>query len=265
MSATQKKRIIEGLLASDIVKRGDFTLKSGQKSYYYFNFRNLISHPKLFNKLIEYIGDFIPRKTFDVDRVCGVPLSGIPIATGFFSQFNIPMIIKRPVKKDYGLQNIIDGSYKTGDRVCLIEDVVTTGNSALEIIDELTAEKLNVTKLIILLERSSQENINNPIDNIKSKYPNIDVTVIFQESDFEETLEQKMADTPAYFTHYCNGVFTFLGYNEDEDARIFINMHQNIDFRIDTDTPVYMKNADYYEIINSSGDVIRGGISPLHF
>lgn len=124
-------------------------LKNGQISPYYFDFRKLISYPKLMNSIIQLVS----LNVSGIDRICGVPLSGIPLASHLSIQTQIPMIIKREKPKDHGLNNLIDGVYNHGDSCLVIEDVVTTGSSLYNTVLDLEKNSLVVRKIVVLLDR----------------------------------------------------------------------------------------------------------------
>lgn len=144
--------LIQDLKNVGIVKYGNFTLKSGKQSNIYFNLREIISHPNLLSQ----VGDMIYEKIkhYNFDRLCGVPYTGIPIVTYISQTYNIPMIICKKERKQYGLGGIIDGTYEVGDRIILIDDLITDGKSKMEFIEILENEFLNVNVIAVFLDRS---------------------------------------------------------------------------------------------------------------
>jgi uridine monophosphate synthetase len=145
--------LADELLAAGCVKFGDFTLKSGLKSPIYIDLRRIISYPKL----LEKIGAaYLPLlKDLKFDRIAGLPYAAIPIATTISLQGNYPMIYPRKEVKTYGTKAEIEGEFKTGETVAVIDDLATTGGSKFEAIEKLTAVGLTVKDVVVLVDRQS--------------------------------------------------------------------------------------------------------------
>lgn len=151
-------QIIEQLFAIGSLKVGDFTLKSGQKSPIYIDLRLIISEPKLLAKVSHAIWQ---AHQIEPDLVCGVPYTALPIATVISLEDNIPMVIRRKEAKEYGTKKMVEGIFAPGQKVVIIEDVVTTGMSILETIRDLEAVGLVVTEVLALVnrEQGGEENL----------------------------------------------------------------------------------------------------------
>jgi uridine monophosphate synthetase len=153
-----KEYIKNQLLTNNIIQYGEFTLKSGLKSSIYINLKNLISHPNLLSGINQYLSSFLTSYTNKPNvRLCGVPYGGIPISSGLSLITGIPQILLRKEQKTYGTKKLIEGEYSTGDNVIIIEDVITSGTSVKETIETLTAEGLNVIKVISIVFRGLPE------------------------------------------------------------------------------------------------------------
>lgn len=151
--------IIIELFLAGVIKTGKFKLKSGIESPLYCDFRVLLSYPKLMNAMADLLINEmdITEKTC----VCGVPYGGIPYASVMSSKILVRNLLVRKEQKTYGSKNEIEGSFKCGDVVYLIEDVTTTGESAKATAKILENAGLQVNILTMLDRRMNRD------DNIK--------------------------------------------------------------------------------------------------
>lgn len=134
-----------------IIKFGKFTLKSGIESPFYVDLRPLASDPKILKNLAKYLLEILPSTHFDL--ICGVPYAALPVATAMSLQSDIPLIIKRKEAKTYGTKKLIEGIYEKGQTCLLVEDVITSGKSLIETIDEVEQEDLKVSDIVVVLDR----------------------------------------------------------------------------------------------------------------
>ncbi|MEZ0397319.1 MAG: orotate phosphoribosyltransferase [Anaerolineales bacterium] len=145
--------LADGLLEAGCVQFGEFTLKSGLKSPIYIDLRRLISHPPL---LRQVAAAYLPiLQSLSFDRLAALPYAAIPIATAISLQGNYPMIYPRKEAKDYGTKAEIEGEYRPGETVAVIDDLATTGGSKFEAIEKLTAASLTVRDVVVLIDRQS--------------------------------------------------------------------------------------------------------------
>ena len=93
-------------------------------------------------------------KNEDYTLVCGVPYTALPIATCLSLAHNIPMVMRRKEKKDYGTKQMIEGIFQPGQSCLLLEDVITSGASILETIQELESVNLKIAKVVALIDRN---------------------------------------------------------------------------------------------------------------
>ncbi|GAB1602707.1 uridine 5'-monophosphate synthase-like isoform X1 [Argonauta hians] len=144
------------------VKFGNFTLKSGIQAPIYFDFRVLVSFPKLMNKVSNMMYDRLPAEKKDFTRICGVPYTALPIATCIAVNTNIPMLIKRKEAKDYGTKKMVEGNFEENEKCLIIEDVVTSGSSVIETTQCLRSLGICVSDAIVLLNREQgcEHNLN---------------------------------------------------------------------------------------------------------
>lgn len=147
------RRLAEGLLSAGCVRFGQFTLKSGLQSPIYLDLRQLTGHPAL---LAEAARAYLPiLNGLQFDRLAAIPLAGLPIATAIGLAGGWPLIYPRREAKEYGMRAEIEGSFRPGDQVVVIDDLATTGGSKFEVIARLEAAGLLVKDVVVLIDRQS--------------------------------------------------------------------------------------------------------------
>lgn len=142
--------IISELYNINAIKIGNFTLKNGEKSKYYFNLRNIISYPKILSHIGDEIYKHIPK---NCNMICGVPYGGIPLATYISTKYSIPLILLRKEVKTHGLKNQIDGNIESNNKCFVLEDTITTGKSLSDAIKILLDNGVNVCKSFGVINR----------------------------------------------------------------------------------------------------------------
>ncbi len=143
--------LICSLYQINAIKFGSFTLKSGQSSKIYLDLRQIVSYPDVLRNVASAMWNLVQH--CQIDLVCGVPYTALPIATCLSLQHNIPMIMRRKEKKEYGTKQQIEGKFSTGQRCLIIEDVITSGGSIIETADELENAGLVIEDLVVLIDR----------------------------------------------------------------------------------------------------------------
>lgn len=134
-----------------IIKFGEFTLKSGILSPFYVDLRPLASSPELLSELSQLLLAML--KDCRHELICGVPYAALPMATAMSLESKVPLIIKRKESKNYGTKKMLEGIFKEGQRCVLVEDVITSGKSLLETIEEVEKEGLKVKDIVVVLDR----------------------------------------------------------------------------------------------------------------
>lgn len=145
--------IADGLLEAGCVRFGEFTLKSGLQSPIYIDLRRLVSYPHLLEQVAAAYLSILRRLTFD--RLAALPYAAIPIATAIGLQGRYPLIYPRKEVKEYGTRAEIEGEYRAGETVVVIDDLATTGGSKFEAIEKLRAAALKVEDVVVLIDRQS--------------------------------------------------------------------------------------------------------------
>ena len=146
-----KNKLKELFIEIGAVKTGDFTLSSGKKSNFYVDCRKISLHPEGSKLIGKIILDKI--KDIKVDSIGGLTLGADPITSAVVTLGNIPGFIVRKKEKAHGTQQKIEGHLQSGWNVVVVEDVATTGASALQAIEAVEAAGAKVIKVISVVDR----------------------------------------------------------------------------------------------------------------
>jgi len=141
----------EKLLQAEAVKLNPsepFTWASGWKSPIYCDNRKLLSLPFTRDFIKSELANVVFEKFPDADLLAGVATAGIAWGAMVADQLKLPFIYVRPKPKEHGLGNQIEGQYSAGQKVVVIEDLVSTGNSSLQVVDVLQAQGLEVLGMV---------------------------------------------------------------------------------------------------------------------
>ena len=155
-----KIEFIKFALSRQVLKFGEFTLKSGRKSPYFFN-AGLFSTGADLARLGEYYAKAIQSSTVDFDVIFGPAYKGIPIATSvsiaLCNQFNrdTPVCFNRKEAKDHGEGGNLIGSPLTGNAL-LVDDVITAGTAIRESMALLEANNAKLAAVFIALNRKEK-------------------------------------------------------------------------------------------------------------
>ena len=155
-----KRDFIEFALSRNVLKFGEFTLKSGRKSPYFFN-AGLFNTGADLARLGEFYAAAIQASAVDFDVVFGPAYKGIPIGTSvsvaLFNRYDIdkPVCFNRKEVKDYGEGGNLIGSPLQG-KILLVDDVITAGTAIRESMELISANKAELAAVLIALNRKER-------------------------------------------------------------------------------------------------------------
>ena len=141
----------EKLLQVNAVKlspENPFTWASGWKSPIYCDNRRVLSYPYIRDYIKSELCNVVFEKFSGAEVVAGVATAGIAWGAMIADQLKLPFIYVRPKPKEHGLGNQIEGEYNEGQKVVVIEDLVSTGKSSLQVVDVLQKEGLQVEGMV---------------------------------------------------------------------------------------------------------------------
>ena len=200
---TYKKEFVDFMLDSNVLKFGDFTLKSGRKSPFFMNAGLYVTGSQL-SKLGEYYAKAI-HNTYgdDFDVVFGPAYKGIPIsvvtAVAYSNLYGkeIRYCSNRKEAKDHGDTGILLGSpIKDGDRVVVVEDVTTSGKSMEETIPIVKAQgDVTIVGLMVSLNRCERgKGDKGALDEIKDLYGFDTAAIVSMDEVVEYLVEKNIID-----------------------------------------------------------------------
>ena len=152
---TKKVEIAKILHKIDSLKFGVFKLTSGKASPYYIDLRVVPSFPDAFRQICDFYGDYITSQIGleNFDRIAGVPLAGIPFASQIAYNLKKPFLYVRKGIRHHGRQRRVEGILVSGDRVLLVDDLVTTGLNLKKAAESIKAEGGVVKEAVAFLDR----------------------------------------------------------------------------------------------------------------
>jgi orotate phosphoribosyltransferase len=141
-------------LGRDLVKasylKGDFVLRSGKRSTRYFDKFLFETDPALLKRLGKQLSALVPSET---QRLAAPELGAVLLGGAVSMETGLPLVLVRKEPKGYGTAKQLEGRVFPGDRVTVIEDVVTTGGDSLRSAQVLQDAGLNVIRLVVVLDR----------------------------------------------------------------------------------------------------------------
>jgi orotate phosphoribosyltransferase len=131
---------------------GQFRLRSGQTSHEYFDKYRFEAQPQILKEIARHLADLIPSGT---EVLAGLEMGGIPIATALSLETGIPCTFVRKKAKDYGTCQFAEGLDIRGTKVCVVEDVITTGGQVVLSTQDLRSLGAEVRQVLCVIHRGS--------------------------------------------------------------------------------------------------------------
>ena len=161
---SEEDELCDILLRTGSLRFGTFKLSSGILSSYYVDLRVIPSDPHAFRRVISFYSTMLqPILSVKAERLAGIPTAGIAYAAVLAFSLGKPFLYVRKDTKDYGRGRRIEGLLLPGDRVVVLDDVITTGKNIVEAVQAIRAEGGVVRDAVVLLDRQQggEKNLKN--------------------------------------------------------------------------------------------------------
>ena len=132
---------------------GDFVLRSGRRSRFYLDKYRFETRPDLLRDLGEALAERLARVDAGAVRIAGPELGAVALAAAASLASGLPFLIVRKEAKGYGTDRRIEGPFEPGERVALVEDVVTSGGAAAAAVEALRAAGLVCERALCVVDR----------------------------------------------------------------------------------------------------------------
>jgi orotate phosphoribosyltransferase len=132
---------------------GDFVLRSGKRSKYYLDKYRFETRPELLAPLGERIAAAAAELEPGADRLAGPELGAVALAAAASLSSGLPFLLVRKAAKEYSTGKRIEGVFEEGERICLVEDVVTTGGALIAAVEALRESGLVCESAVCVVDR----------------------------------------------------------------------------------------------------------------
>ena len=217
MIEERKKEFISFMIESDVLKFGEFTTKSGRKTPYFINTGNYRTG-RQFNALGKFYAQMVKESGCEYTAIFGPAYKGIPLAAccsnALYSQYNLdkPFFFNRKEVKDHGEGGSLVGyAPKDGDKIVIVEDVITAGTAVREVIPILrSCGEISCKDMFISVDRREiGQNFNKTaVDEVRDEFginihSIVDVNDIRKYLDGKAEFENYLEKMDEYMKKYC--------------------------------------------------------------
>ena len=143
--------LLKGIKAAAYLE-GDFVTRAGKPTTYYIDKYRFETDPVLLDAVTDALVALFPSSD-SYDRIAGPELGAVPLAAVLSVKLKKPFVIVRKEPKGYGTSNQIEGPFDSGDRVVMVEDILTTGGAVLKASLAAVAAGLTVVQIIGVINR----------------------------------------------------------------------------------------------------------------
>ncbi|MFC6727486.1 orotate phosphoribosyltransferase [Natronoarchaeum mannanilyticum] len=140
--------LITALRDADAVQYGEFELSHGGTSEYYVDKYLFETDPHCLGLIAEAFAERL-----DDDKLAGVALGAVPLVAVTSVETGLPYVIARKQKKEYGTANLIEGELEEGEEVVVLEDIATTGQSAVDAVEAMREDGAEVNRALVVVDR----------------------------------------------------------------------------------------------------------------
>jgi orotate phosphoribosyltransferase len=145
--------LIDALRGADAVEFGEFELSHGGTSNYYVDKYAFETNPECLALVAEAFADRIATLDLGGTKLGGVALGAVPLVAATSVETGNPYVIVRKQKKEYGTGNRIEGEFEASEEVAVIEDIATTGRSAVDAAEALRDAGATVSRVLVVVDR----------------------------------------------------------------------------------------------------------------
>jgi orotate phosphoribosyltransferase len=150
------KEALGGLLKDTAYLEGDFVLRSGKRSNYYLDKYLFETEPDVLRGIVHHMAMMIRNQLAvgdEYQRLAAPELGGVVLGAGLSLELGLPLVLVRKLSKEYGTGKRIEGRYVQGEKVALVEDIVTSGGAAISAAEALRDAGLVVDDLFCVVDR----------------------------------------------------------------------------------------------------------------
>lgn len=172
------EKIILKEILKECVQFGDFTLSSGKKSDFYIDCRKVT----LTSKFMYFLGMYqcwSNKPAFHYDTVIGMISGACPIVSALVAHNNYNGLFVRKQQKEHGMKKRIEGKFEIGEKCLIVDDVLTTGTSIIEVNKVAVEAGLVPKHVLVLVDRQENNTVKRIIEET-----GLNVTSIFTKGDF---------------------------------------------------------------------------------